>query len=124
MKAWKALFWLVLIFFILDLVKLPFSKNPGINDMISLFISGFSLMPIYGYAYQIGIGNKIIATIIFSINALGMAAANYFGMLMLLEEITRAQIILTIIALAISFIYLFPQFMYAFKSNHLWNQSA
>ncbi|GGB21903.1 hypothetical protein [Agarivorans gilvus] len=125
MKKWKALFWLVAIFFARDLLGMPFSNNIDMSDLIGLVISGISLIPLYGYAYQVAIGTKLTSTLIFLFNALAVLAGLIYGVILALGGIGMFQVLwFSFILAAFGAIYLYPQFMYAFKSNSLWLKNA
>jgi len=128
MKKWKALFWLVAIFFAIDLLGMPFSNNIDMSDLIGLVISGISLIPLYGYAYQVAIGTKLTSTLIFLFNALAVLAVLaglLYGVILALDGIGLFQVLwFSFILASFGAIYLYPQFMYAFKSNSLWVPNA
>jgi hypothetical protein len=124
MKKWKFLFGFSAFLFALDLVKFPFRASIDFPDFIALIFGGFSLFPLYGYAYQITIGSKPIAIVIFGLNALiGLA-----GFLTLSALIFNSPNIGAIIGAAVAIlllcIFLYPQFMYAFKCDALWKENA
>jgi len=125
MKKWKALFWLVAIFFAIDLLGMPFSNNIDMSDLVGLVISGISLIPLYGYAYQVAIGTKLTSTLIFLFNALTVLAGLLYGVILALDGIGLFQVLwFSFVLASFGAIYLYPQFMYAFKSNSLWVQKA
>lgn len=124
MRVWKALFWLLLFLFVTDLLKFPFRENIGLEHIVHMFTSCVALVPIYGYAYQKEMGNKEIAIGIFAISAINMGFTFRYGVGILLSDFDFTQVLITIVAIVMGLIYLFPQFMYAFKCNHLWERHA
>ena len=124
MKKWKFVFGFAAFLVAVDMLKFPFRRDLEFFDFIWLIFGGFSLFPLYGYAYGVAIGNKLIAIVIFSVNALlfigGLVVA---GFLMLNQPSGIALAAMTF-AFAAYAIYLYPQFMYAFKSNELWQKNA
>lgn len=124
MKKWKILFGVVAFLVVLEFITFPFKENIGVYDFIGLIFSGFSLIPLYGYAYSIAIGNQIIAIIIFCLNAIAVAIISVLAVIIFLNNITIIQFIFSILGLSLAILFIFPQFMYAFKSSKLWLSNA
>ncbi len=123
-KWWKILFGIVLILFVIDIFSTPFEENLGINDAIWLIIGGLSLIPLYGYAYQVAIGSKGIAISIFIINLPPIMLGAYLAIAMYLNNQTAVQLVASMLGLIVVGIILFPIYKYAFHSNHLWSENA
>ena len=75
MRIAKDIFWACALLFVGQLVTTPFSSDGTPWDVARLITSGLSLVPLYGYAYQVAIGNKAIAILIFGYNAIWLTAA-------------------------------------------------
>lgn len=124
MKKWKFVFGVAAFLFLLDLIKIPFKSDLEAFDFVSVILSGFSLFPIYGYAYQLTIGNKPIAIFTFGLNAvLALAAFSFVGWFAFNNPSAALFVGLGVVAL-LTGVYLYPQFMYAFKSDDLWRENA
>lgn len=124
MKKWKILCLFMIFLYTLDLIGLPFQDEIIVYDFASLFFGGLGLIHFYGFAYQVAIGNKPIAIIIFLINSAVSAFALLFGITLLLGGFSIWQLVIMFIVLVILGILLYPQFMYAFKSQHIWSKNA
>jgi hypothetical protein len=124
MKKWKLLFWFVAFFFTMEMLSIPFSDNLEVWDFTGVIFSGISLIPLYGYAYQVVIGSKVIAIIIFLLNAFGVGAGAVYGAVMLVSSFSLFMLMASTVSIGCSLIYIYPQFMYAFKSNALWASNA
>ena len=110
--------------FVLSLIELPFKNKIGIADFVGLILCGFSLIPYYGYAYQVAIGNQVIAIIIFFINLLLTGFASYPGVVYTVHNISFLQLVFVFLGIALTAIIFYPQFMYAFKSKNIWSRDA
>lgn len=124
MKKWKVVFWVFAVFYVMGIISLPFQNDLDSSDFISLIFGGFSLIPLYGFANQITIGNKPIAIILFLINLATMGLVSLIGIIDTIENFSALQLLLTAIVSSLAAIFLYPQFMYAFKSKHLWDTNA
>ena len=120
MRKWKLLAYLFTAFFIINLVALPFSTNVTIWDFINLIAIGFSLIPMYGYAYKIAIGNKFTAIIIFIYNAICATAATWLFILIVKSAFSVTSLAIYMFAEMFILVCMYPQFKYAFKSEILW----
>lgn len=124
MKKWKFVFFVSALSFLLDLIKIPFKSDLEFFDFMLAIFNGLSLFPIYGYAYQLAIGNKAIAIITFILNSIAaLVAYSLFVWLAFNNPSTILFVGLGVVVLPIG-LYLYPQFMYAFKSEQLWRQNA
>ena len=123
MKKWKAVFFIWAFLVLLDFLSFPFKGNFDIYDVIGLVFLGISLIPIYGFAYTIAIGNQPIAIIIFSLNAFGTLIACAFGLNFFFNNVSLLNFLSAMLGLTLSYIFIFPQYMYAFKSNDLWKKT-
>ena len=110
--------------FLLELIRIPFKTDPEISDFLSVIFSGFSLFPIFGYAYRLAIGNKPIAITTFGLNAALALIPLLFGCWAVINDPGIASFIVLSILILLMGIYLYPQFMYAFKSDELWDENA
>lgn len=124
MKLWKFVFGFSTFLFVIDLVRFPFRSNLEFMDFIWLIFNGFSLFPLYGFAYKITVGSKRIAIAIFAVNALLFLAALLLGSFFLYAQPSIPAFVGAAIAFVIFGIYLYPQFMYAFKSDTLWRENT
>ncbi len=124
MRKWKFVFFVAALSFLSDLIKIPFKSDLEFFDFMLAIFNGLSLFPIYGYAYQLAIGNKPIAIITFVLNSVvALVAYSLFGWFAFNNQSTFLFVGLGLVALPIG-LYLYPQFMYAFKSERLWRQNA
>ena len=124
MKKWKILFGLVAFVFAIDLLTTPFSDDLHRSDFIDLIVTGFSLFPLYGFAYQVAIGSKGIAITIFCFNSLTSLFVIGYGLVKLFLAPAIPVVIVLVIFALFYLVLLYPQFMYAFKSDALWQNNA
>lgn len=124
MRIWKDIFWACALLFVIQLGTAPFSSAGTLWDAARLIISGLSLVPLYGYAYQVAIGNKAIAILIFSYNAIFLTIAVLFAVYVLVTEWGLLIQFLVFLLLAVSVAFLYPQYKYAFDSDDLWVAGA
>lgn len=124
MKIWKILFVLFLLLFILDLIGLALQNSISAGDAVGVFISGFSLIPVYGFAYQVAIGSKSIAIAFFSVNLLAILFVSFLAIAWLLKNPSLNVFAETIVSLMIFSLLIYATYMYAFKSNHLWGEDV
>jgi hypothetical protein len=125
MKKWKIIFCIAALFWFLSLVKLAFYKaDLSLISLISPITCGVSLVPLYGYAYQKPIGTKLIAVLIFIVTALMSAFGFILAVLINYESPNIYTLIGFFVLFLVLFSILYPQFMYAFKSNALWRSHA
>ncbi|MEW6983936.1 hypothetical protein AAD001_14890 [Colwelliaceae bacterium 6471] len=118
MKKWKALAYLFSVFFIVNLVALSISDNLSIWDFLNSVVIGLSLVPLYGYAWQKAIGNKLTSIFIFIFNlSCTLFALIYIGFEFLNSLGSFITYSITYILLIL---FLYPQYCYAFKSEKLW----
>ena len=122
--VWKVVFWLMAISFAMQLVSVPLTNAHSVGDTIGLIFNGFSLIPLYGYSYQVTIGTKHIAILIFSINCLGIILGIYVVSAQELSSLGSTQLVSIAIAIVLAYVYIYPQYAYAFKSNALWRKNA
>lgn len=123
-KWWRILFGILLIFFVLDIVGLPFEDNLTFSDAIWLTISGLSLIPVYGYAYQVAIGSKLIAIIILMFNLPALMFGMYLSTILFANFESVVQLFLFVLGLVAVGVIIYPMYRYAFQSDHLWNENA
>ena len=124
MRIWKDIFWACALLFVIHLVVSPFSTAAGSWDLVRLIAMGLSLLPLYGYAYQVAIGNRAIAILIFGCNAIFVIGASLAALYVLVTKISLSILFLAVIFFALSFTYLYPQYKYAFDSEDLWAANA
>jgi hypothetical protein len=124
MRLWKDIFWACVLLFIAQLATTPFSAAGTLWDAARLVTGGLSLVPLYGYAYQVAVGNKVIAFLIFSFNAILLTVALLFALYALITEGSLFILFLVSLLLAVSFGFLYPQYKYAFDSDDLWVAGA
>ena len=120
MLKWKILFGVVAAFFILELVSMPFKTSLDFGDLIGMIFSGLTLIPLYGYAYKLRIGNKYIAATIFIVNAIVMAIGLIYALALLIANFNGYAVTVFVAVLVCSYLYLLPQYRYAFQSNSIW----
>ena len=124
MKKWKIIFWIYAVLFALQIIQIPMRSNHTIYDVIGLLITGFTLMPLYGFAYKIAIGSRAIAITIFAINLILLIGATYFAILYTLENLSIIQLFFTLLAMLIVSMFFYPIYAYAFSSKDIWSKNA
>ncbi len=124
MKIWKILFVLLLLLFILNVMGLSFQNRQSVEDTIETLINGFSLIPVYGYAYQVAIGSKGIAIVIFSINFLAILFVSYLAVVFMLNNLSISSFASTVVSFLVFAVIIYPMYKYAFHSNELWSKNA
>lgn len=124
MRIWKDVFWFFTLLFVLLAVVMPFSASLSWLDTLILLISGITLIPLYGYAHQIPIGSERIAGMLFACNALLAAAGLAWCVHALLTDWGAGRILVTCLALLYAFVYLYPQYRYAFRSQQIWSAAG
>ncbi len=124
MGIWKDIFWACVLLFVAQLATIPFSSAGTLWDAVRLITSGLSLVPLYGYAYQVAIGNRAIALLIFGYNTIFLTIAMLLAVYVLLTKGTLFILFLVVLLLAVSFAFLYPQYKYAVDSDDLWGESA
>ncbi len=120
MRKWKLLAYFFTAFFIINLVALPFSTNITIWDFVNLIVIGLSLIPMYGYANEVAIGNKLTAIAIFMYNAICTIAATWLFITIVISAFSITSLVIYIFAELFVLVCMYPQFKYAFKSEHMW----
>jgi hypothetical protein len=121
MKVWKDIFWACALLFVIQLATTPFSSGDSLWTVARLVFSGLSLIPLYGYAYQVAIGNKAIAFSIFGLNAVLLTLALLLAAHGLITGGSLFVLFLVLLLLAVSFAFLYPQYRYAAHSDNLWD---
>ncbi len=120
MLKWKIAFWIAAFFFAINLVNLPFQQDIKFLDFVGLINGGITLIPMYGYANKIAIGNKNIAIGIFLINLpltiFSMAALTYY----MVTDFHPVQIYILAFMIPLIIFLTLPQYFYAFKSENIW----
>lgn len=124
MGIWRDVFWACALLFVIQLVASPFSSAGTLWDVARLIISGLSLVPLYGYAYQVPIGNRAVAIVMFGYNAIFTIIAVLLAVHVLVTDWSVTMLVLVFLLLALSFVFLYPQYKYAFDSDDLWGASA
>lgn len=124
MRIGKDIFWACALLFAVQLTTTPFSSDGALWDVVILITSGLSLVPLYGYAYQVAIGNKAIAVLIFCYNAIFLTIALLLALYALITGWSLFILFLILLLLAVSAAFLYPQYKYAFYSDDLWVASA
>jgi len=124
MKKWKFIFGIAALLFAIDLIQLPFRAQLEFSNFIAVIIGGLSLIPLYGYAYQIAIGNKPIAIAIFAVNVLISLAVLVTSAMPYFGNFGLGAILSIVCGVLFLAVFLYPQFMYAFRSNPIWGENA
>ena len=120
MRIWKDIFWACVLLFAAQLATTPFSSAGTLWDAGRLVTSGLSLVPLYGYAYRVAIGNRTIALLIFGYNAILLTVTLLLAVHTLITGGSVFILFLVSLLLAVSFAFLYPQYKYAFDSEDLW----
>jgi hypothetical protein len=123
MRIWRDIFWACALLFVVQLCTTPFSSAGSLWDVARLIASGLSLVPLYGYAYQVAIGNKVTAGLIFGYNTIFLVIASLLSVYSLVTDWSAFVLMLVLLLLAVSFAFLYPQYKYAFDSDALWAAS-
>ena len=124
MRIWKDIFWACVLLFVVQLATTPFSAAGTLWDAVRLITSGLSLVPLFGYAYQVAIGNKATALLIFGYNAIFLTIAMLLAIYVLVTEGTLFILFLVFLLSAVSLAFLYPQYKYAVDSDDLWGAKA
>jgi len=124
MKKWKLLFWFVFTVELISLIRLPFSESIGLLDIFGLVFGGISLMPMYGFSYQIPIGNRLISKLIFFGNACFLSLPFSLSIVAFIGNPSIAQFVFSTLAMALALTVMYPLFMYAFRSDCLWTTNT
>ena len=128
MKYWKVIFWILAIFTFFDFIGLPSAEGVDPIELTLLAVSTMLLIPYYGYAYQLVIGWKklwiaaFVLTLPISLYQMWLVVelAVYY----LSENGSVISFSIMFITLAFSILLLIPPYLYAFKSNKLWEENA
>ncbi|WP_105255721.1 hypothetical protein [Pseudoalteromonas sp. T1lg75] len=120
MKKWKITFALFCIMYLISVIRLPFSDTLTISDFIGAITGGLTLIPLYGFAYKIAVGSKLIAKLIFAFNGFIAILGIVLAALYLLNNFNFWQLLVTFIFLGFLYGFMYPQYMYAFRSQELW----
>ena len=123
MWKWKILFWLMAIIETSSLFIVMFSDNFSMYSSAGFILPFLTLFPLYGFAYSFPIWNRKFAIAIFMINTVLYVAVNGFSFYSLGSDFDFTFMFLVLFAIftLIYFIVLYPQYMYAFKSDNLWS---
>jgi hypothetical protein len=119
----KDIFWACTLLFVAQLATTPFTSGGTLWDVVRLITGGLSLVPLYGYAYQVAIGNKAIAIVIFGYNTMLLIIALLFAIHALINNWSLFVLFLVFLLVAVSFAFVYPQYKYAFDSDDLWGAS-
>lgn len=120
---WKVVFWLFLVLGVFEVLKFPIQENINIYNFLGLMLLMFSLIVIYGNAYQIAIGNKKFAITVFSINLIVIGYISFILILTLINSIGVGEKVWVVLSILTAFVYILPIYRYAFMSNDLWNKT-
>jgi len=122
---WKIFFWLSSFFISVAIASLLFTEiDINFTDALSLAVQVLGQFFIYGYAYQVEIGNRIISGIAFYLN---LTLCLYVILISAKELITESTITnFSILApgIALSLIVLIPLYLYTYKSENIWQPTA
>ena len=112
------------VLFAIQVIAIPLGGGQSFGSLIGLVVGGLSLIPLYGYAYTIAIGSRGIAIAIFSVNGL----ASIFGVISVAVAVWQhfgvVQLFASSLGLLFMWLYMYPQYAYAFRSNELWRANA
>lgn len=120
MKKWKFLFWVMCFLAVLNIIQLPFSAELDIGSFIGSFITAISLVSFYGFSYRVAVGSKLLAIVIFGINALSMLGFAIFSVLFLLTYLSAGTLFLFVTGMGMLWVYMYPLYVYAFKLEDIW----
>ena len=123
MRKWKLLFFVFLAICLVDLGFMPFQDDIGISHFVSAILGLTVLIPLYGFAYQVPVGNKVVAITICGFNAIIMGGFMILNFIQMLGDISVARAISFLIACGFAFLLMYPQYMYAFKSDKIWQST-
>lgn len=105
---------------VLNIIQLPFSAELDIGSFIGSFITAISLVSFYGFSYRVAVGSKLLAIVIFGINALSMLGFAIFSVLFLLTYLSAGTLFLFVTGMGMLWVYMYPLYVYAFKSEDIW----
>lgn len=118
MRLWKGVFGFYVLFFCISIFQMLVSFQA--LDIVSNLVLGLTCMGLYGFAYQVGYGYRWFAVAIFFVNLFSVGGAFAYTLFALLDRFSLVQILLSLIVCAFLYVSIYPLFMYAFKSPHLW----
>lgn len=122
MNRWKYLYWFLLVTFVLSLLKLPFAGDLTGWSVVFAVINGIFLVPVYGFAYKIAIGNRTIARILFVIASLIFIPAIAVSSYLSIVNFSLIQWLLTMLGIGLMIFVFYPIYAYAFQSDEdIWN---
>jgi len=122
---WKIFFWLSSFFISVAIPSLLFTEiDINFTDAVSLAVQVLGQFFIYGYAYQIEIGNRIIAGIAFYLNLTLCIYVILISATELFAESTITNFFILAPGIALSLIVLIPLYLYTYKSQNIWQPTA
>ena len=124
MKKWKFLFWFVLIFILIDALRLPFTSNIEVSHFVKLLLSTLVLLPLYGFSYGKAIGFKSLAIGIFGLSVAEVTVGIIYFSYNLSFNFHLVSLGFGSLYIGYLLLRLYPQFLYAFKSNELWQKNT
>lgn len=125
MKKWKFLFWFMACITVLNIVSLPFEDDLDFVSFLAIVFWCLLLIPLYGFAFKVAIGNKAIATALFVLNVVVPGCLGlFFGVVYTIENFSLIQLAFSLGTLAFLAFLSYPIFMYAFRSNEIWSRNA
>lgn len=128
-KAWKFYFWLSLVAlfvgFALEL-KMEDAESNRTDTLLSIssyIIEVIALICLYGFAWQLKVGNRLFWAAFFLISVAFFGYTVGYEMWSGVEELQEADYFIYFL-IVLMFLLLAPQFLanylYAFRSRHLW----
>jgi hypothetical protein len=118
MTKWKFVFWITAILFAFEAWKTPSAKS--LVAWAPLLLLFLSLFPLYGYAYQVVIGSKALSTGVFLVNLVIYLVTWGFLVIEGMQTLNLFDLFGLVLWVAITYLFLYPQYAYAFKSSHIW----
>lgn len=132
-KAWKVYFWFSLVVLAAGL-PLEFisdatdsSEPDRVVTVFSYVIEIVALFCLYGFAWQIGFGKRMFWAVFFFVSLAFFGYTILDAMLLDVEEVLSSGVF--VISLLVFMVLIFlPQFvanyLYAFRSRHLWAKAS
>ena len=118
---WKVVFWFWAFIVTAGFIATPFG-HPDVADFVWLIVGAISLVPLYGFAYQIAIGSKAIAALIFLVNLPLVCLELSHAVWLIFIAPGATQAFFSILGITLLLLFMYPLYAYSFRSSHIWGR--